>query len=152
MEVVLGNGWPGVLLHEAVGHGLEADFNRKQTSAFAGLIGKRVASEKCTVVDNGTMPWRRGSLNVDDEGEPTQETVLIEKGILKGYLSDKLSARLMGMADTGNGRRESYEHIPMPRMTNTYMLAGQDDPRGHHSLRQAWYLRGEFRRRAGGHH
>jgi len=128
MEVVLGPGWPGVLLHEAVGHGLEADFNRKQTSAFAGLIGKRVASEKCTVVDNGTMPWRRGSLNVDDEGEPTQNTMLIEKGILKGYLSDKLSARLMGMADTGNGRRESYEHIPMPRMTNTYMLAGEDDP------------------------
>src|ERR1700681_3514023 len=128
MEVVLGPGWPGVLLHEAVGHGLEADFNRKRTSAFAGLIGKRVASEKCTVVDNGTMPWRRGSLNVDDEGQPTQNTVLIENGILKGYLSDKLSSRLMGMADTGNGRRESYEHIPMPRMTNTYMLAGQDDP------------------------
>jgi len=127
-DVVLGPGWPGVMLHEAVGHGLEADFNRKQTSAFAGLIGKRVASEKCTVVDNGTMPWRRGSLNVDDEGQPTQNTVLIEKGILKGYLSDKLSSRLMGMADTGNGRRESYEHIPMPRMTNTYMLAGQDDP------------------------
>jgi TldD protein len=128
MEVVLGPGWPGVLLHEAVGHGLEADFNRKKTSAFAGLVGKRVASEKCTVVDNGTMPWRRGSLNVDDEGAPTQNTVLIEKGILKGYLSDKLSARLMGIADTGNGRRESYEHIPMPRMTNTYMLAGQDSP------------------------
>jgi TldD protein len=128
MEVVLGPGWPGVLLHEAVGHGLEADFNRKKTSAFAGLIGKRVASEKCTVVDNGTMPWRRGSLNVDDEGQPTQETVLIENGILKGYLSDKLSAKLMNLADTGNGRRESYEHIPMPRMTNTYMLAGQDDP------------------------
>jgi TldD protein len=128
MEVVLGSGWPGVLLHEAVGHGLEADFNRKKTSAFAGLIGKRVASEKCTVVDNGTMPWRRGSLNVDDEGAPSQETVLIEKGILKGYLSDKLSARLMGIADTGNGRRESYEHIPMPRMTNTYMLAGTDNP------------------------
>ena len=128
MEVVLGPGWPGVLLHEAIGHGLEADFNRKQTSAFTGLIGKRVASEKCTVVDNGTMPWRRGSLNVDDEGQPTQNTMLIEKGILKGYLSDKLSARLMGVADTGNGRRESYEHIPMPRMTNTYMLAGDDDP------------------------
>src|SRR6266571_581593 len=128
MEVVLGPGWPGVLLHEAIGHGLEADFNRKQTSAFTGLIGKRVASEKCTVVDNGTMPWRRGSLNVDDEGQPTQNTMLIEKGILKGYLSDKLSARLMGVADTGNGRRESYEHIPMPRMTNTYMLAGEDDP------------------------
>src|SRR5215470_2074584 len=128
MEVVLGPGWPGVLLHEAVGHGLEADFNRKKTSAFAGLIGKRVASEQCTVVDNGTMPWRRGSLNVDDEGNSTQETVLIENGILKGYLSDKLSARLMGVANTGNGRRESYEHIPMPRMTNTYMLAGQDNP------------------------
>src|SRR6476620_5057083 len=128
MEVVLGPGWPGVLLHEAVGHGLEADFNRKQTSAFSGLIGKQVASSKCTVVDNGTMPLRRGSLNVDDEGNTTQENVLIEKGILKGYLSDKLSARLMGMANTGNGRRESYEHIPMPRMTNTYMLPGDDDP------------------------
>ncbi len=128
MPVVLGPGWPGVLLHEAVGHGLEADFNRKKTSAFAGLVGQRVASSKVTVVDNGTMPNRRGSLNVDDEGSPTQETVLIEKGVLKGYLSDKLSARLMGIADTGNGRRESYQHIPMPRMTNTYMLAGEDDP------------------------
>src|SRR5438270_5491249 len=128
MEVVLGPGWPGVLIHEAVGHGLEADFNRKQTSAFAGLIGKKVASEKCRVVDHGGMPWGRGSSNVDDEGHATQETVLIEKGILKGYLSDKLSARLMGVANTGNGRRESYEHIPMPRMTNTYMLAGEDDP------------------------
>ncbi len=129
MEVVLGPGWPGVLLHEAVGHGLEADFNRKKTSAFAGLVGKRVASEKITVVDDGTMPSRRGSINVDDEGSPTQRTVLIEDGILKGYISDKLSSRLMCIADTGNGRRESYEHIPMPRMTNTYMLAGQDDPR-----------------------
>lgn len=128
MEVVLGSGWPGVLLHEAVGHGLEADFNRKKTSAFAGLIGKRVASEKITVVDDGTMPSRRGSINVDDEGSPTQRTVLIEDGILKGYISDKLSSRLMGIADTGNGRRESYEHIPMPRMTNTYMLAGEDAP------------------------
>ena len=128
MEVVLGPGWPGILLHEAIGHGLEADFNRKKTSAFAGLLGKRVASEKCTVVDNGTMPGRRGSINVDDEGAPTQNTVLIEKGILKGYLSDKLSSRLMGISDTGNGRRESYEHIPMPRMTNTYMLAGSDSP------------------------
>jgi TldD protein len=128
MEVVLGPGWPGILLHEAIGHGLEADFNRKKTSAFAGLLGKRVASEKCTIVDNGTLPSRRGSLNVDDEGSPTQNTVLIENGILKGYLSDKLSSRLMQMPDTGNGRRESYEHIPMPRMTNTYMLAGQDDP------------------------
>jgi TldD protein len=128
MEVVLGPGWPGILLHEAIGHGLEADFNRKKTSAFAGLLGKRVASEKCTVVDNGTMPSRRGSINVDDEGSPTQNTMLIEKGILKGYLSDKLSASLMNMPNTGSGRRESYEHIPMPRMTNTYMLAGQDDP------------------------
>jgi TldD protein len=128
MEVVLGPGWPGILLHEAIGHGLEADFNRKGTSAFAGLIGKRVASEKCTVVDNGTLPSRRGSINVDDEGSPTQNTVLIEKGILKGYLSDKLSSKLMKMPDTGNGRRESYEHIPMPRMTNTYMLAGEDSP------------------------
>ena len=128
MEVVLGPGWPGILLHEAIGHGLEADFNRKKTSAFSGLLGKRVASEKCTVVDNGTLPSRRGSLNMDDEGSPTQNTVLIENGILKGYLSDKLSSRLMRMPDTGNGRRESYEHIPMPRMTNTYMLAGQDDP------------------------
>jgi TldD protein len=128
MEVVLGPGWPGILLHEAIGHGLEADFNRKGTSAFSGLIGKRVASEKCTVVDNGTLPSRRVSINVDDEGSPTQNTVLIEKGILKGYLSDKLSSKLMGMPDTGNGRRESYEHIPMPRMTNTYMLAGEDAP------------------------
>ncbi len=128
MEVVLGPGWPGVLLHEAVGHGLEADFNRRKTSAFAGLIGRSVASSKVTVVDNGTMPGRRGSLNVDDEGAATQETVLIEKGILKGYLSDKLSARLMDMPSTGNGRRESYQQIPMPRMTNTYMLAGDDAP------------------------
>ncbi|HWZ43386.1 MAG TPA: metalloprotease TldD [Candidatus Saccharimonadales bacterium] len=128
MEVVLGPGWPGVLLHEAIGHGLEADFNRKGTSAFTGMLGRRVASEKCTVVDNGTLPSRRGSINVDDEGSPTQETVLIEKGILKGYLSDKLSSRLMGMPDTGNGRRESYAHIPMPRMTNTYMLSGNDNP------------------------
>jgi TldD protein len=128
MEVVLGPGWPGILLHEAIGHGLEADFNRKGTSAFTGLVGRRVASDKCTVVDNGTVPSRRGSLNVDDEGNPTSETVLIENGILKGYLSDKLSSRLMGIPNTGNGRRESYEHIPMPRMTNTYMLAGDDAP------------------------
>jgi TldD protein len=140
MEVVLGPGWPGILLHEAIGHGLEADFNRKGTSAFSGLIGKRVASEKCTVVDNGTLPSRRGSINVDDEGSPTQNTVLIEKGILKGYLSDKLSAKLMGMADTGNGRRESYEHIPMPRMTNTYMLAGDDSPEDIiHSVKRGVY-------------
>ena len=128
MQVVLGPGWPGILLHEAVGHGLEADFNRKKTSAFAGLIGQSVASSKVTVVDNGTMPGRRGSLNVDDEGNPTQETVLIENGILRGYLSDKLSSRLMNMPNTGSGRRESYQAIPMPRMTNTYMLSGEDDP------------------------
>jgi len=128
MPVVLGPGWPGVLLHEAVGHGLEADFNRKKTSAFAGLIGHKVASSKVTVVDNGTMPGRRGSLNVDDEGNASQETVLIENGILRGYLSDKLSSRLMGMPNTGSGRRESYQAIPMPRMTNTYMLNGDDDP------------------------
>ena len=128
MEVVLGPGWPGILLHEAVGHGLEADFNRKGTSAFTGLIGQPVASPKVTVVDNGTMAGRRGSLNVDDEGSATQETVLIEGGVLKGYLSDKLSARLMGMPNTGSGRRESYQSIPMPRMTNTYMLAGDDAP------------------------
>src|SRR5713101_1309583 len=128
MAVVLGPGWPGVMLHEAVGHGLEGDFNRKKTSAFAGLIGQQVASPKVTVVDNGLMPGRRGSLNVDDEGTPTQETVLIENGILKGFLSDKLNARLMGMPNTGSGRRESYHHIPMPRMTNTYMLNGDDMP------------------------
>lgn len=128
MPVVLGPGWPGILLHEAVGHGLEADFNRKGTSAFSGLVGKAVASSKVTVVDNGRMPGRRGSLNVDDEGSETQETVLIENGILKGYLTDKLSARLTGTANTGSGRRESYQCIPMPRMTNTYMLAGEDDP------------------------
>ncbi len=128
MQVVLGPGWPGILLHEAVGHGLEADFNRKKTSAFAGLIGKSVASPKVTVVDNGTIAGRRGSLNVDDEGSPTQESVLIENGVLKGYLSDKLSARLMGMPNTGSGRRESYQAIPMPRMTNTYMLPGDDAP------------------------
>ena len=128
MEVVLGPGWPGILLHEAVGHGLEADFNRKKTSAFTGLIGQKVASSKVTVVDNGTMTGRRGSLNVDDEGSPTQETVLIEGGVLRGYLTDKLSARLTGTTNTGSGRRESYQHIPMPRMTNTYMLAGDDSP------------------------
>ncbi len=128
MEVVLGPGWPGILLHEAIGHGLEADFNRKKTSAFSGLLGQRVASDICTVVDDGTIPLRRGSLNVDDEGTPTSQTVLIEKGILRGYIEDKLSARLTGAALTGNGRRESYAHIPMPRMTNTYMLSGQSTP------------------------
>lgn len=128
MEVVLGPGWPGILLHEAIGHGLEADFNRKGTSAFSGKIGRRVASELCTVVDDGTLPWRRGSLNVDDEGTPTGRTVLIEKGILKGYLQDRLNATLMKMPLTGNGRRESYAHNPMPRMTNTYMLPGESSP------------------------
>ncbi|MFM8393472.1 MAG: metalloprotease TldD [Acidobacteriota bacterium] len=128
MEVVLGPGWPGILLHEAVGHGLEADFNRKGTSAFSGLIGQRVASDLCTVVDEGTIPNRRGSLNIDDEGQQTTRTVLIENGILRGYLQDHLSARLTGAAPTGNGRRESYRHIPMPRMTNTYMLGGESVP------------------------
>jgi TldD protein len=128
MTVVFGPGWPGILLHEAVGHGLEGDFNRKGTSAFAGRMGQKVASELVTVVDDGTIPNRRGSLNVDDEGTPTGRTVLIENGILTGYMQDRLNARLMGMKATGNGRRESYAHAPMPRMTNTFMLAGQDDP------------------------
>jgi TldD protein len=128
MPVVLGPGWPGVLLHEAVGHGLEGDFNRKGSSVFSGRIGERVAAPLCTVVDDGTLPGRRGSLNVDDEGTPTQHNVLIENGILKGYLQDKLNARLMGVKSTGNGRRESYAHLPMPRMTNTYMLPGPYDP------------------------
>jgi TldD protein len=117
-----------VLLHEAVGHGLEGDFNRKQTSAFSGRIGERVAAEGVTVIDDGTLPGRRGSLNVDDEGTPTGRTVLIENGVLCGYLQDRLNARLMNMKPTGNGRRESYAHLPMPRMTNTFMLAGPDDP------------------------
>ena len=128
MTVVLGPGWPGILLHEAIGHGLEGDFNRKGTSAFSGRVGERVASDLCTVVDDGTLQGRRGSLSIDDEGTPTENTVLIEKGILKGYLQDKLNARLMGVKSTGNGRRESYQHLPMPRMTNTYMLAGASDP------------------------
>jgi TldD protein len=128
MDVVLGPGWPGILLHEAVGHGLEGDFNRKGTSAFSGRLGERVASDLCTVVDDGTLPGRRGSLNVDDEGTPTQRNVLIENGILKGYLQDRLNARLMKMAPTGNGRRESYAHHPMPRMTNTFMLPGPTPP------------------------
>lgn len=128
MPVVLGPGWPGVLLHEAIGHGLEGDFNRKGTSAFTGRIGERVASPECTVVDNGTLAGRRGSLNIDDEGVPTQNTVLIENGILTSYLQDKHNARLMGVKSTGNGRRESYAHLPLPRMTNTYMLAGKHDP------------------------
>jgi TldD protein len=128
MTVVLGPGWPGVLLHEAVGHGLEGDFNRKGTSAFSGRIGERVAAPGVTVVDDGTLARRRGSLNVDDEGHPTQCNVLIENGVLRGYMQDSLNARLMKVAPTGNGRRESYAHIPMPRMTNTYMLNGDRDP------------------------
>ena len=128
MTVVLGPGWPGVMLHEAVGHGLEGDFNRKKTSAFTGLIGSRVAAPGVTVVDDGTLKDRRGSLTVDDEGTPSSMTMLIEDGILKGYMQDRLNARLMGMRPTGNGRRESYAHAPMPRMTNTYMLAGPHDP------------------------
>ena len=128
MAVVLGPGWPGVLLHEAIGHGLEGDFNRKKTSAFAGLMGQRIASPGVTVVDDGTMADRRGSLTIDDEGTPSEYTVLIEDGILKGYMQDRMNARLMGMRPTGNGRRQSYAHSPMPRMTNTYMLAGQEAP------------------------
>jgi len=128
MTVVLGPGWPGILLHEAIGHGLEGDFNRKGTSAFAGRIGERVASPGITVVDDGTLPGRRGSLSVDDEGTPTQRTLLIEDGYLRGYMQDQMNARLMGVAPTGNGRRESYAHMPYPRMTNTYMLAGERDP------------------------
>ncbi len=128
MTVLLGPGWPGVLLHEAVGHGLEGDFNRKGTSAFSGRIGERVGAPGVTVVDDGSIAARRGSLSIDDEGTPTQETVLIEDGILKGYMQDRLNARLMGVAPTGNGRRESYAHAPMPRMTNTFMKGGNDDP------------------------
>ncbi len=128
MPVVLGPGWPGVLLHEAVGHGLEGDFNRKGSSAYAGRVGESVASAHCTVVDDGTIEARRGSLNVDDEGTPTQHNVLIERGVLKGYMQDKLNSRLMGVPATGNGRRESYAHLPMPRMTNTYMLPGEHEP------------------------
>jgi TldD protein len=128
MTVVLGPGWPGILLHEAIGHGLEGDFNRKGTSAFSNMIGERVGSELCTVVDDGTLEGRRGSLSIDDEGVPTNNTVLIEKGILKGYMQDKLNARLMNVQSTGNGRRESYAHLPMPRMTNTYMLPGAHNP------------------------
>lgn len=128
MPVVLGSGWPGILLHEAIGHGLEGDFNRKGTSAFTGRIGERIASPACTVVDDGTLAGRRGSLNIDDEGTPTNCTILIEKGILRAYIQDKLNARLMKMKPTGNGRRESYAHLPLPRMTNTYMLPGKYSP------------------------
>jgi TldD protein len=128
MPIVLGPGWPGILLHEAVGHGLEGDFNRKGTSAFSGKVGQKVASKLCTIVDDGTLSDRRGSLSVDDEGTPGQYSVLVEDGVLKGYMQDKLNARLMGVGSTGNGRRESFAHTPMPRMTNTYMLAGPHDP------------------------
>ena len=128
MTVVLGNGWPGVLIHEAVGHGLEGDFNRKGTSAFSKMIGQKVASDLCTIIDDGTVPGRRGSLNIDDEGVPTGNTVLIEKGVLKGYLQDRTNGGLMKHGSTGNGRRESYRHVPMPRMTNTYMAGGQSTP------------------------
>ncbi|MBN8632647.1 MAG: metalloprotease TldD [Rhodobacterales bacterium] len=130
MDVVLGPGWPGILLHEAIGHGLEGDFNRKETSAFAGLMGKQIASKGVTVLDDGTIPDRRGSISIDDEGTPSAKNVLIEDGVLVGYMQDRQNARLMGVAPTGNGRRESFAHIPMPRMTNTYMLAGKDDPAG----------------------
>ena len=128
MTVVLGPGWPGILLHEAIGHGLEGDFNRKGSSTFSGMIGERVAAKGVTVVDDGTLPDRRGSLNIDDEGNPTQCTTLIEDGILKGYIQDTMNARLMQMPVTGNARRESFAHLPMPRMTNTYMLGGDRDP------------------------
>ncbi|SVE56797.1 uncharacterized protein METZ01_LOCUS509651, partial [marine metagenome] len=128
MQVVLGPGWPGILLHEAIGHGLEGDFNRKQTSAFSGLLGERVASPDVTVLDDGSINGRRGSLSVDDEGTATECTTLIENGILKGYMQDRLNARLMGVAVTGNGRRQSFAHMPMPRMTNTFMRAGNRDP------------------------
>jgi TldD protein len=128
MDVVLGPGWPGILLHEAIGHGLEGDFNRKKTSAFAGLMGERVASPGVTVVDDGTLVDRRGSVAIDDEGTPSSSTVLIEDGILTGYMQDRLNARLMGMSPTGNGRRESFAHAPMPRMTNTYMHSGDHNP------------------------
>ncbi len=128
MDVVLGPGWPGILLHEAIGHGLEGDFNRKETSAFAGLMGQMIAARGLTVLDDGTLPNRRGSITIDDEGTPSQRNVLIEDGRLVGYMQDRQNARLMGVAPTGNGRRESYAHIPMPRMTNTYMLAGKDEP------------------------
>jgi TldD protein len=128
MDVLVGPGWPGVLLHEAVGHGLEGDFNRKQTSAFSGLMGERVAAPGVTVLDDGTIPDRRGSITFDDEGTPSNRTVLIEDGILVGYMQDRQNARLMGVSPTGNGRRQSFAHIPMPRMTNTYMLGGTADP------------------------
>ena len=152
MDVVLGAGWPGVMLHEAVGHGLEGDFNRKKTSAFAGLMGQQVAAKGVTVVDDGTIQSRRGSLSIDDEGTPTNRTVLIEDGILVGYMQDRQNARLMGMKPTGNGRRESHAHVPMPRMTNTYMTAGDRDPAEIiASVKNGVYCR-QSRRRPGRHH
>ena len=151
MTVVLGSGWPGILLHEAVGHGLEGDFNRKGSSVFSGRIGERVASKGVTVIDDGTIPDRRGSLNIDDEGNATQRNVLIEDGILRGYMQDTLNARLMKTAATGNGRRESFAHLPMPRMTNTH-AGGRDPARGNRVLGQARPVRGEFRRRPGRYH
>lgn len=129
MDVVLGPGWPGILLHEAIGHGLEGDFNRKKTSAFSGLMGQQIAAQGVTVLDDGTIPDRRGSITIDDEGTPSGKNVLIENGVLVGFMQDRQNARLMGVSPTGNGRRESFAHIPMPRMTNTYMLAGKDDPK-----------------------
>src|SRR5258705_11173668 len=144
MDVVLGSGWPGVMLHEAVGHGLEGDFNRKQTSAFAGLMGQQVAAKGVTVVDDGTMAARRGSLSIDDEGTPTNRTVLIEDGILVGYMQDRQNARLMNMKPTGNGRRQGYAHVPMPRMTNTYMLAGGRQPAGSLAFGQKRNYVGQF--------
>jgi TldD protein len=153
MTVVLGPGWPGVLLHEAIGHGLEGDFNRKGSSAFSGMIGKRVAAKGVTVLDDGTISDRRGSLNVDDEGCPSQRNVLIEDGILKGYIQDAMNARLMGVKPTGNGRRESYAHIPMPRMTNTYMLGGDKSPEEIvASVHEEGLVRHQLWRRPGRHH
>ncbi len=152
MTVVLGHGWPGILLHEAIGHGLEGDFNRKGTSAFSGRVGQRVGARGVTVVDDGTIPDRRGSLNIDDEGNPTQRTVLIEDGILKGYMQDSLNARLMGVAPTGNGRRESFAHMPMPRMTNTIMLNGDKDPAEIIASVQERSVCDQLRWRAGRHH
>ena len=152
MDVVLGPGWPGILLHEAIGHGLEGDFNRKKTSAFAGLMGQQIAAPGVTVLDDGTIPDRRGSITVDDEGTPSAKNVLIEDGILVGYMQDRQNARLMGVAPTGNGRRESFAHIPMPRMTNTYMLAGNDDPAEIVAEPEGRHLCRGLRRRAGRHH
>ena len=152
MSVVLGAGWPGILLHEAIGHGLEGDFNRKGSSAFAGRIGQRVAARGVTVLDDGTLPDRRGSLNVDDEGNPSQRNVLIEDGILKGYIQDSMNARLMKVKPTGNGRRESYAAVPMPRMTNTYMLGGNKSRRGDRRRPEARPVCDQFRRRPGRHH